>query len=188
MNKSEIKPLLDEVKKQEILLLKTELMNRDCDITFKDFCPNIEYYYGGPDPLEIKQIHLQPTGDISIFVETGYEEYEITPEDLYPGAISRILDYIPETGYISLGNPDEDGNKYSVEIGMPAYVQPKRFVVNDVSGEEEALDKAVDYCEEQGWNGLFWDEKNAEEYPDDFITAGNHCHLIRRDMVVIKKL
>lgn len=90
---------------------------------------------------------------------------------------------------IRIGDPDGSGNNYSVEIGLNGYTDPLQFIVNDVFSEQEALDSVVDYCEENNWNGLFADDSEiAEEYPDDFITAGNHCHLLPRDQIIIHRL
>lgn len=90
---------------------------------------------------------------------------------------------------ITIGNPEGVGKRYSVEIGSSSYAGSQMFIVNDVFSEQEALDAAVDYCEEHGWNGLFWDnEEQAQEYPDDFITAGNHGHLLPSDQVIVHSI
>lgn len=90
---------------------------------------------------------------------------------------------------IRIGDPDGSSNNYSVEIGMNGYTDSLQFIVNDVFSEQEALDSVVDYCEENNWNGLFADDDEiAQEYPDDFITAGNHCHLLPSDKVIIHRL
>ena len=41
----------------------------------------------------------------------------------------------------------------------------------------------------KGWNFLFWDDdESVEEYPDDFITAGNYCHQLRSDAFIVRPL
>lgn len=58
--------------------------------------------------------------------------------------------------------------------------------------EQDALDYAVDYAEEQGWLGYFVDEtdvrhdKHGEEI--DTIRAGNHCLALNMEEVNIRRI
>lgn len=84
---------------------------------------------------------------------------------------------------------DEDcGDLYSVTISNGDYSS----VVFNVYcySAQDALDEAVDYAENQGWNGLFddEDEEAINEFPDDYITAGNHGHYLRIDSFVVRKV
>ena len=84
---------------------------------------------------------------------------------------------------IQLGVP-EDGDLYYVEIGEWHNVMFDIYA----SDPQSAMDIAVDYAEEQGWDGLFSDnDEIANEYPDDFVIAGNKCHKIRIDNFIIKR-
>ena len=87
---------------------------------------------------------------------------------------------------ITIGNNEYGEEKFYVEIGN-ADLSSRPFVVFAYN-EQEALDLAVDYCEQNGMSNVFWDdEEEAQEFPDEFITAGNHCHLLRSDCVIVRK-
>ena len=88
---------------------------------------------------------------------------------------------------ITIGSPEYGEEGFRVELGNGGLHSVKLNVyAND---EQDALDAAVDYAEGKGWDGLFWDEdESAEEYPDDFITAGNHGHLLRSDCFIVHPL
>jgi hypothetical protein len=87
---------------------------------------------------------------------------------------------------IILGD-ESDGYLWYVEIGSGSY---SSIIFNVYArNERDALDSAVDYCEEQGWDGLFWDDdEEVTEYEDDFITAGNSGHYLRLDSFVVRRM
>lgn len=88
---------------------------------------------------------------------------------------------------ITIGSPKYGEKGFRVEIGDGG-LYSRRFNVYAYD-EQEALDMAVDYAESKGWKGLFWDnDESVEEYPDDFITAGNHCHSLRVDCFIVRPL
>lgn len=59
------------------------------------------------------------------------------------------------------------------------------------SGEQEALDILVDYLEERGETGYFYDQQEADMMEKfdgmQFITAGNHCHKLDAEHTQITK-
>ena len=88
---------------------------------------------------------------------------------------------------ITIGSPEYGEKGFRVELGNGGLYSVKFNVY--AYNEQDALDAAVDYAERKGWNGLFWDEdESAEEYPDDFITAGNHGHSLRSDCSIVRPL
>lgn len=88
---------------------------------------------------------------------------------------------------ITIGSPESGEKKFKVEIGNGGLLS-QQFCVY-AWHEQDALDAAVDYCEQVGWDGLFWDDdESVEEYPDDFVTAGNHSHLLRSDCFYVTQL
>lgn len=88
---------------------------------------------------------------------------------------------------ITIGSPEYGEKGFRVELGNGG-LHSVKFNVYAYNGQD-ALDAAVDYAERKGWNGLFWDEdESVEEYPDDFITAGNHCHSLRSDCFIVRPL
>ena len=88
---------------------------------------------------------------------------------------------------ITIGSPEYGEKGFRVELGNSGLLSVKFNVY--AYNEQDALDAAVDYAERKGWNGLFWDEdESVEEYPDDFITAGNHCHSLRSDCFIVRPL
>lgn len=90
---------------------------------------------------------------------------------------------------ITIGSP-EDGNGLHVTIACDSLGPYAEFDVYGVGSDAgAALDGAVDYLEENGEIGYFCDDDEiAQEYPDDYITCGNHCHLLRRDLVHIQPI
>ena len=88
---------------------------------------------------------------------------------------------------ITIGSNESGEKKYKVEIGNGGLHSVKFCVY--AFNEQDALDAAVDYCEKQGWNGLFWDDdESVNEYPDDFYTAGNSSHLLRSDCFYVSQM
>lgn len=88
---------------------------------------------------------------------------------------------------ITIGSPEYGEKGFRVELSNGG-LHSVRFNVYAYN-EQDALDAAVDYAERQGWDSLFWDEdEDVEEYPDDFITAGNHSHSLRTDCFIIHPL
>lgn len=88
---------------------------------------------------------------------------------------------------ITIGSPEYGEEGFRVEISNGG-LYSVLFNVYAYNGQD-ALDAAVDYAERKGWDGLFWDEdEGVEEYPDDFITAGNHGHQLRLDSFLVHPL
>lgn len=103
-------------------------------------------------------------------------------------SVKKVLREMNEREII-IGDPNDDiGNAYIVEIGLQSYVGSLFFKVFGVFNEQEALDAAVDYCESNGINGIFASEDEMEEYPDDYITAGNHCLTLPADQVYVRPI
>ena len=89
---------------------------------------------------------------------------------------------------ITIGSPEYGEKGFRVELGGNGGLYSVKFNVYAYN-ERDALDAAVDYAERKGWNGLFWDDdESVEEYPDDFITAGNYGHSLRSDCFIIRPL
>jgi hypothetical protein len=57
----------------------------------------------------------------------------------------------------------------------------------NADNEQEALDYAIDYAEEQGWMGLFIDEPTEEDYETQ-IVGGNHSLVCSSDNVFITRI
>ena len=57
----------------------------------------------------------------------------------------------------------------------------------NADNEQEALDFAIDYAEEQGWMGLFIDEPTEEDYETQ-ISGGNHGLVLSSDNVFITQI
>lgn len=88
---------------------------------------------------------------------------------------------------ITIGSPEYGEKGFRVELGNGGLLSVKFNVY--AYNEQDALDAAVDYAERKGWYGLFWDEdESVEEYPDDFITAGNRSHSLRSDCFIVRPL
>jgi len=51
---------------------------------------------------------------------------------------------------------------------------------------QDALDYAVDYAEEQGWEGIFLSEEEQSDWcPDDIAFAGNHGRALLSHLISI---
>ena len=86
---------------------------------------------------------------------------------------------------IMLGD-ESDGYLWYVEIGNGI-----SSVIFNIYAQnpQEALDSAVDYCEQEGWDGLFYDDdEGVIEYENDFITAGNSGHYLRLDSFIVRRM
>ena len=89
----------------------------------------------------------------------------------------------------TIGNQNDDiGYAFKVELGTSSYLDSISFNVFGVFSEKEALDAAIDFCEEHKINNVFADPEDAEEFPDDYIIAGNHCLAIPSDQVIITEI
>ena len=101
-------------------------------------------------------------------------------------SVKRVLRESNEN-IITIGSPEYGEQGFRVELGDGG-LGVKQFNVYAYN-EQDALDAAVDYAEKKGWNFLFWDDdESVEEYPDDFITAGNYCHQLRSDAFIVRPL
>lgn len=62
----------------------------------------------------------------------------------------------------------------------------------NADNEQDALDYAVDYAEEQGWEGYFLDtpgdDMTADWHEDDICYAGNHGRALLAFEIHIKQL
>lgn len=103
-------------------------------------------------------------------------------------SVVRVLNEMDKREIV-IGDPNDDiGEGYSVEIGTQSYAGSFFFKVFGVFSEQEALDAAVDYCESNGINSIFASEDEMEEYPDEYIMAGNHCLPLPADQVYIRSI
>jgi hypothetical protein len=85
-------------------------------------------------------------------------------------------------------NEEEKFWKHSYRV----YLHDTEGLLINADNEQDALDYAVDYAEEQGWVGLFLDETELEEAiadNEDIIFAGNHgLALSSSDYIHIKQI
>lgn len=88
--------------------------------------------------------------------------------------------------YTTVNKPGGGADLYSVELGNGGAWSEMFYAF--AYDEQEALDAVVDYLEKTNPGRLWDDDEGAETYPDDYITAGNHCHQIPGDEVVIHKV
>lgn len=63
----------------------------------------------------------------------------------------------------------------------------------NANSEQDAIDEAIDYSEEQGWMGLFLDDEDiqeleAEGYLEEHMCGGNHCLYLSSLNVHVKKI
>lgn len=88
----------------------------------------------------------------------------------------------------SIGDHNNDiGHFFKVELGK-TFLDSISFNVFGVFSEKEALDAAIDFCEEHKINNVFADPKNTEEFPDDYIIAGKNSLAIPSDQVIIAEI
>lgn len=88
----------------------------------------------------------------------------------------------------TIGNQNNDiGHFFKVELGK-TFLDSISFNVFGVFSEKEALDAAIDFCEEHKINNVFADSENTEELPDDYIIAGKHSLAIPSDQVIIAEI
>lgn len=87
-------------------------------------------------------------------------------------------------------NEDEKFWKHSYRVHLHQF-DTEGILVN-ADNEQDSLDYAVDYAEEQGWEGLFMtqdEQDEADRDGEEYITAGNHCRaLTSSDYVRIVKV
>lgn len=102
-------------------------------------------------------------------------------------SIKKVLK--EESEPITIGSP-EDGRGCHVTIAGDSLGPYAEFNVYGVGTDAQAaVDAAVDYLEKNGETGYFWDnEEAAQEYPDDFVTAGNCGHLLRVDLFHVEQM
>ena len=81
-------------------------------------------------------------------------------------------------------NEPEKFWKYLYEVTLCNFAYPIKVNANH---EQDALDYAVDYAEEQGWEGYFLDE-NHGYHENDVIIAGNHGRLLLSHEIHIEKV
>ena len=86
-------------------------------------------------------------------------------------------------------NEEEKFWKHSFNVWLSAIGKP---ICVNADHEQDALDYAVDYAEEQGWSGLFVDEEDikhdSHENEIDIIRAGNHSLALPAEEVHIKQI
>ena len=89
----------------------------------------------------------------------------------------------------TIGDQNDDiGYAFKVELGTSSYLGSIFFNVFGVFSEQEALDAAIDFCEKHNIDSVFAIPEDAEEFPDDYITAGNHGLAIPSDQVIITEI
>lgn len=88
----------------------------------------------------------------------------------------------------TIGNQNNDiGHFFKVELGK-TFLDSISFNVFGVFSEKEALDAAIDFCEEHKINNVFSDSENTEELPDYYIIAGKNSLAIPSDQVIIAEI
>lgn len=116
-------------------------------------------------------------------------EIQITEEYLKQAGVKLAWDYI---------NEDEKfwKHNYRISMSVEATSKPvlcrKAVMIINADHEQDALDYAVDYLEEQGLEGFFLTNEEMEEQESEGIEltfAGNHSRaLARPDLIRIQKL
>lgn len=86
-------------------------------------------------------------------------------------------------------NEDEKFWKHSYRVHLHQLDADGLLVNADC--DQDALDYAVDYAEQKGWEGIFVDEADIERKDEneiDIIRAGNHCKPLNSWEVTITQL
>jgi hypothetical protein len=149
--------------------------------------------YGEPDAIYTVSNKDEETTR-SAREKSGYTRHDV---DGYPNLnesqLRKIIkESIKKVLKESTNNPiilgdESDGYLWYVEIGYGDYTSTKFNIY--ARNPQEALDSAVDYCEQQGWDGLFYDnDEDVIEYENDFITAGNSGHYLRLDSFIVRRM
>jgi len=122
--------------------------------------------------------------------------------DLYPvcTVCHEIHDYV---------NLTIEGQKYELEQKQKQYSinEKEKFwkhlyhvYLSEITGylkvnadhEQDALDYAIDYAEEMGWEGLFFSNEEINNMPDEeideYICSGNHCRYLNSHNVTIEQV
>ncbi len=80
-------------------------------------------------------------------------------------------------------NEDEKFWKHSYRVHLHEF-DTEGILVN-ADHEQDALDFAVDYAEEQGWEGMFLDPEDEDE---ETVYAGNHSRPLSSEHIYIEKI
>ena len=131
----------------------------------------------------------EKTKEKGYYVESKKNTIRLTESELkriITESVKRVLIEGNEN-VITIGSSEYGEQGFRVELGDGG-LGIKQFNVYAYN-EQEALDAAVDYAEKKGWNFLFWDDdESVEEYPDDFISVGNHSHQLRSGDFIVRPL
>lgn len=87
-------------------------------------------------------------------------------------------------------NEDEKFWKYSFRVHL--HELDEGILIN-ADHEQDALDYAIDYAEDQKWEGLFLTQEQIEElgkegFLEDYMSGGNHGRYLSSLNVTITKL
>ena len=79
---------------------------------------------------------------------------------------------------------------HSYKVILSAYSKP--LIVN-TNNTQDALDYAIDYAEEKGWEGLFLSPEEIEElekegFLDEHVCGGNHSRYLSSQYFRIEKI
>ncbi len=104
-----------------------------------DTGPWVEYYGNGPASAQVQSLRVDDSGNVTIDVRDDRGiSFEISPEDLYPGAACTILENMPEPfregEQVRWKDPEAD--EYGV---MKEAALARVFSVMDASNQEEIL-------------------------------------------------
>lgn len=92
---------------------------------------------------------------------------------------------LQENNYI---NESEKFWKHSYRVHLHE-LDPVGLLVN-ADNDQDALDYAIDFAEEKGWNGLFFtpEEWENEKFKEDYISGGNHGRVLNSMNIRIVKI
>jgi hypothetical protein len=82
-------------------------------------------------------------------------------------------------------NEDEKFWKHSYKVFLHEF-DYDGIIVN-ADNEQDALDYAIDYAEEQGWMGLFIENPTEEDYETQLV-GGNHSLVLSSDCWLVAVL
>lgn len=116
-------------------------------------------------------------------------------------AMRVVAEYYPGTDLIPIANPDDwicSFWKYRFIVHLSEFTQ----VAVQAEHEQEALATAIDFAEEEGWEGLFLqdedidelvkdavkDGKDEEEYLNEHAIGGNHSRYLSSPHINIVKI
>ena len=103
------------------------------------------------------------------------------------------MGYAGEKSRVEFANKEDYKNQFWKRNYAVTLSEYGPVVIVNADHEQDALDFAIDYAEEKGYEGLFLDDADIDEleqegYLDDYVSGGNHGRYLSSMNVGIEEI